>query len=108
MNERTSRALSERFHERKLHDGGSQRRWRTVLVNVLQQLNGVCRDGALGAAMQWGRAPGSSGCPVVPTLGAPVPMEGQSKDSTAGTYVRKTMTSCDFLGKLGNGDGIKR
>jgi hypothetical protein len=45
MNERTNGAHTERFHQRKLRGGGSQRRWRTVLLSVLQQLDGVCRDG---------------------------------------------------------------
>jgi hypothetical protein len=37
--------LAEQFHEKKLCGGGSQRQWQTVLLSVLQQLNGVHRDG---------------------------------------------------------------
>jgi hypothetical protein len=37
--------LAEQFHEKKLCGGGSQLQWQTVLLSVLQQLNGVHRDG---------------------------------------------------------------
>jgi hypothetical protein len=37
--------LTEQFHEKKLCGGGSQRQWQMVLLSVLQQLNGVRRDG---------------------------------------------------------------
>jgi hypothetical protein len=52
-----------------------------VLLGVLRQLSRVCRDGIFWGGKAMGLSSGgSSGRPVVPTLGSPVPVEGQSKD----------------------------